>query len=127
MNSNFTRTLRWILGLILLIFGANKLFRFIQFEHANSTAAHFMEELGATGYILPVLGFIEVGVALLLMFKKWVPLSLIILFPVTLNILLYHLFLEQSGLWLAILVLILNVGLMYQYKTAYRPLFAYSY
>src|SRR6478672_11922575 len=99
MNSQFTTTVRILLGIILLLFGCNKLMPepFIPLPDLPKDAADFMSSLGSTGYVLKTLGVIEIGIAVLLLMKKWVAFALIVLVPISLNILLFHLFLDVAG------------------------------
>lgn len=123
MKSNFTTLLRVLLGLALLFFGANKLFEFVSLYEFPIEATNFMESLQSSGYVFYVVAILEIGIGLLLLFKKWVPFALILLAPISLNILLFHLFLDVSDVWVAILIVSINVILIYKYWKAYRPLF----
>jgi putative oxidoreductase len=123
MKSTFTTLLRVILAIALLFFGVNKLFDFIPLYELPNQATNFMESLQSTGYVFYVVAILEIVIGLLLLFKKWVPFALILLAPISLNILLFHLFLDVSDVWVAILIVSINVILIYKYWKAYRPLF----
>lgn len=125
MNSTFTTILRIILGIGLLVFGLNKFFNYIQMFEMPPAAANFMESLETTGYAFYLVGILEIAVALMLLLKKWVPFALILLAPLSINILLFHIFLDVSDIAVAIVIFSLNVLLMYKYWKAYRPLFQY--
>ena len=124
MNSMFTKIVRIVLGLALLFFGANKFLHFIPMEEPVGSAREFMNSLGATGYIFPVVGFFEVIIGILLLLKKWVAFALTLLAPISINILLFHLFLDIPGASVAFLVAILNGILIYKRWKYYSPLFA---
>ena len=95
MNSKVIMVLRILLGLVLVIFGTNKFYPFMPAPAEMSEgAANFMGALNDTGYMFPLIGAIEVITGLLLLLKKWVPFALIVLAPVAVNIVLFHLFLE---------------------------------
>ncbi len=123
MNSNFTTILRLILALVLLVFGSNKFFGFIPAPELSPDAASFMSSLTATGYVLYFLGILEIWIGLLLLFKKWVPFALLVLVPISANILLFHIFLDLPDIIQAIVVAGLNAILVAKYWKAYRPLF----
>lgn len=123
MNSKFTKFARILLGLMLIIFGANKLFQFLPIPPATGAAGDFLNSLGSTGYIFPVIGILEIGIGILLLVKKWVPFALIVLAPISFNILLFHLFLDIPGLGIALLVVLFNTILIYKHWEKYRPLF----
>jgi len=125
MNSTFTKILRIILGLGLIFFGLSKLihFNFMPTHIYTGDAAIFIDSLSNTGYILKVVGFFELIIGLLLLFNKWVPFALLLLAPITLNILLFHLFMDTPGLIIAVVILALNAILIYKHWKVYRPLF----
>lgn len=130
MNSNFTKIIRFVLGLILILFGANKLIMifngtgFMPTPALPENASDFMTSLGATGYILPVVGALEVYIGILLVLKKWVPFALILLAPISVNILLFHVFLDLSGGMIgALVVALLNGILIYKHWPQFKSLF----
>ncbi|MDB4174802.1 DoxX family membrane protein [Flavobacteriaceae bacterium] len=123
MNSTFTTILRMLLGVSLLIFGMNKFFAFIPIFDMAPAAANFMESLNSTGYVLYVVACLELLIGGLLLFKKWVPFALILLAPIVVNILLFHLFLDVSGMFIAVLMLAITGVLIYKYWKSYSSLF----
>jgi putative oxidoreductase len=125
MNSNFAKIVRLLLGLLLVLFGLNKLLPtpFIPLPQLPVKAADFMSSLVATGYVLKTVGTLEILIGALLLAKKWVAFALIALVPISLNILLFHLFLDASGIAGALLVATLNVILIYKHWSQYNSLF----
>lgn len=125
MNSMFTKIVRIVLGLALVIFGANMIHSFIPMDKPdmNTAAGQFMYSLGATGYIFPVVGFFEVIIGAMLLLKKWVAFALILLAPISINILLFHLFLDIPGLTIAMVIVIFNAILIFKHWPQYKPLF----
>ena len=123
MNSTFTTILRMLLGVSLLIFGMNKFIAFIPIFDMAPAAANFMESLNSTGYVLYVVASLELLIGGLLLFKKWVPFALILLAPIVVNILLFHLFLDVSGMLVAVLMLAVTGVLIYKYWKSYSSLF----
>jgi len=123
MNSQFTLLVRIALGITLIVFGSNMVHPFIPLPPPTGQAADFMNSLGATGYIFPVVGVLEILIGVLLLLKKWVAFALILLVPISLNILLFHLFLDIPGVSLALLVVLFNAILIYKHWKQYTPLF----
>jgi uncharacterized membrane protein YphA (DoxX/SURF4 family) len=119
MNSKFTKITRILLGVILLFSGLNKIFKIIP-----TPADNLIESFGQVDYIFPVVAGLEVIIAVLLLLKKWVAFALILLVPLSLNILLFHLYLNFQGIIPAILVATLNGILIYKHWRQYVPLFA---
>ena len=123
MDSMFTKIVRIALAILLIIFGANKFLHFIPLPPMVGPAADFMNSLGATGYIFPIVGIIEVFVGVMLLLRKWIPFVLIVLAPISLNIVLFHLFLDIPGVGAALLVAVLNATLIYKNWRSYQALF----
>jgi hypothetical protein len=59
----------------------------------------------------------------MLLLKKWVAFALILLAPISINILLFHLFLDIPGLSVALLVMVFNTILIFKHWQQYKPLF----
>ncbi len=123
MDSKFTQIVRIALGLILIVFGANKLYTFIPLPQPPAEAASFLTSLANTGYIITLVAVAEIVIGLLLLFKVWAPFVLLLLVPLSLNILLFHLFLDIPAIGAALLVVVLNGILLYKNRHKYRPLF----
>ena len=69
-----------------------------------------------------VVGFLQVAGGLLLLIGRYVPLGLTLLGPVIVNILLFHIFLEPTGLPMAIVVSLLALFLLWRYRTNFAGL-----
>jgi len=123
MDSKFTKIVRIALGIILVVFGANKIYSFIPLPQPPPEAASFLNSLADTGYILLLVAVFEIIIGLMLLFKIWAPFVLLLLVPLSLNILLFHLFLDIPAIGAALLVVVLNGILLYKNRHKYRPLF----
>lgn len=123
MNSTFTKIIRFLLAVILILIGLNKFLNFIPAPAIPEDASEFMGSLQATGYILPVLGVVEIFIGLLLLLNKWVAFAVLALIPISINVLLYHLFLDIPSIGIAALVAIINFILLYKLWPKYKPLF----
>jgi hypothetical protein len=119
---------RWIdmgaqalLGLIFLVFGLNGFFHFLPMPELPEPAASFMGALMATGYFMVMLKIVEVVAGLLLLIRKLPALALVLLAPIVVNILVFHLFLAPSGLPLALVLVILEAYLgFFVYRDRFR-------
>ena len=112
---------RILLGSIFLIFGLNGFLQFIPMAAMPEGAIAFFGALAKTGYMLPLLFAAQVvGGALLL--AGMVPLALVILAPIVVNIVAFHLFLAPSGLPLAIVVAAAALLLAYAHRQSFGSL-----
>ncbi|MBT0607024.1 DoxX family membrane protein [Aequorivita echinoideorum] len=125
MNSTFTKIIRIVLGVLLIPFGLSQFidFNILPTHIYTGEAAIFIDSLSSTGYFLKLVGMLEIIVGVLLLANKWVAFALLLLAPISINILLFHLFLDIPGLYMALVVVILNTILIYKSWKVYRPLF----
>ena len=82
----------------------------------------FVGALMQTGYMFPLIKGTEVLAGALLLANRFVPLALVLLAPVVVNIVAFHLFLDPSSLATALVVLALEIYLAWSYRRAYSPL-----
>jgi uncharacterized membrane protein YphA (DoxX/SURF4 family) len=122
MNSKVLNVIRILFGLVLVVFGANKFLHFMPMPDLPGNAGAFMGALGKTGYIFPVVGGVEIGVGVLLILNLFTPLALIILVPISVNIVLFHLFLDIGGILPAAIVAGLNLFFVFANLSAYLPM-----
>jgi hypothetical protein len=114
---------RILLGVIFVVFGLNGFLQFLPQPEMPQKAVAFFGGLAASGFMLPTLFATQlVGGALLLL--GMVPLGVVILAPVIVHIVAFHVFLAPAGLPLAAVVAALALFLAWTHRPAYRPLFA---
>src|SRR6266566_5708562 len=98
---------RLLLGLIFFVLGLNGFLNFLSMGPMPSgLAGQFVGALMLSHYFWVVAALQVAGGALLLV-NRFVPLGLVLLGPVIVNILLYHLFLNPTGIALAMVVTVL--------------------
>lgn len=117
-----TIIVRVLLGLMFVVFGSNIFLHFIPMPPPKpSLATDFSKALMESGYMY-VVGFLQVAGGLLLLIGRYVPLGLTLLGPVIVNILLFHIFLEPTGLPMAIVVAVLALFLLWRYRSSFAGL-----
>jgi len=110
---------RVLLGLVFVVFGFNAFLHFINMPPPEGLAGDFMKALFASHYFF-VVAFLQIaGGAVCLICSRCVPLGLMLLGPVIVNILLFHIFLDPKGLPLAIVVSVLSLFLLRAYRQAF--------
>lgn len=112
---------RILLGLMFVVFGSNAFLHFLPMPEMSGPAGDFIGSMYITGYLKVIAAFQIVGGALLLI-GPYVPLGLTLLGPVIVNIVLYHVFMDQSGLMMAAIVSVVSLFLLWRYRTAFLPL-----
>ena len=114
---------RLLLGLIFVVFGLNGFLNFLSMgPMPTGLAGQFIGALVLSHYFWVVAG-LQVGGGVLLLLNRFVPLALVLLGPVIVNILLYHFFLNISGVGLVIVVAILWFIVFYAHRQYFSGLF----
>lgn len=118
---------RICLGLIFFIFGINGYLKLIPLPTPTPEAAIYLKGLfGTNPYMFHIVKLTEIIVGLMLLANFYAPLGLIILAPVFINILLVHVFLDQSGLKLDIAMLAAYIILVRHFMPIYKKLLVRS-
>ena len=118
-----TMVIRILLGLVFTVFGLNGFLHFIPMQPLPQPAMNFFGALAATGYMIRLIFFGQIIGGLLVLTGIAAPLGLVILAPIIVNILFFHLFLAPSGLAIAFSIVALEAFLAWRYQDAFAPLF----
>ncbi|MEO3406407.1 hypothetical protein AAFN85_21015 [Mucilaginibacter sp. CAU 1740] len=115
---------RVLLGIIYLIFGLDYFFKFIPYQplHPGVTGA-FVAGLKGVGYFYPMIKSIQILGGLSLMFNRYPAFSAVVLFPISLNVLLFHTILVPSGWLMGVTLMLPNVLLGVGYWRYYKAMF----
>jgi putative oxidoreductase len=113
---------RYLLGLIFVVFGANKFHMFIPVPPVTGPGAQFMGALFTT-HMLLVIAALEVIGGLLLILGRYIPLALVLLGPIVVNIILFHAFMEPSGVPFALVIVVLWLVVFAYHRSAFAGIF----
>jgi len=114
---------RILLGLVSLVFGLNGFLNFLNMgPMPTGLAGQFMGALILSHYYW-VVAALQIAGGLLLLVNRFVPLALVLLGPVIVNILCYHVFLNQAGAAPAVVVTILWFIVFYANRQHFSGIF----
>ena len=82
-----------------------------------------MEGVAASGYLLTLIKVTEFICALALITGLFARLATVVIFPVTLNIFMYHASISREFLPVASLMLAANLFIAWYYRKSYAPMF----
>ncbi len=129
MFANITLIARLTFAFIFLINGLNGWWKVLPyptiFDPPMSTTPPFVQAMLDTGYLFEALKAVEVLGGLMLFANRWVPLALIVCFPVTVGAWSIDFFLLQQSLRAQVMgwsVLLLNAYLLFAYLPYYKPM-----
>ena len=117
---SFERISRITLGLILVVFGLNHFFgNFMSIP----MPAQAQEVLLSMGYWHTFVKVFEVLAGLALLSNRLVPLALLVLLPISLNIIVFHVLFDMKGALPGLVVAVLTAFLIYNYFHFFKPFF----
>jgi len=112
-----------LFGLMFINSGLNKFFNYMPMP--KDMPEKMMKVMGAfmeIGWLLPLIAIAEITGGVLFITNKFRALGAIILFPVLVGILLTHIFIEPSGLPLAIVLLLIEFWVIIENREKYLPM-----
>ncbi|MEY2482923.1 MAG: putative oxidoreductase [Verrucomicrobiota bacterium] len=115
---------RVLLGLVFVVFGSNAFFHFLgPVPEMQGQAGAFITALMSSGYIYVIAMLQIVGGLCLLIGSRFVAPGLMLLGPVIVNIVLYHIFLDHMANPVAIVVALLALFLLWVYRFKFPAIF----
>jgi uncharacterized membrane protein YphA (DoxX/SURF4 family) len=113
---------RTLMGLLFLFASIVVLFNLVTPPPMTGVPKTFNDGLNSVGYFIPVLKVTELLCGLAFVSGYFVPLATVVIAPIIINILLYHMIIDQSGLPVAIFLVLANAFVAYYYRNAYAGL-----
>jgi putative oxidoreductase len=118
MNKIAERIIRILLGVALVVFGLNGFLQFMPMD----LGAPLVAAIGSMGGVFLVVKALEIVIGVFLLANRFSALALVALLPITINFVLFHLFLDIANIVPGLVLLIFNVVLMFNHKKAYKLL-----
>jgi len=112
---------RVLLGLMFVVFGSNAFLHFIPMPPMSGASGDFIGSMNITGYLKVIAALQVIGGALLLL-GRYVPLGLMLLGPIIVNIVLFHIFMDRSGIGMAMCVAAFSLFLLRSYRASFAGL-----
>ncbi len=123
MKNIFLKSSPWMLAVLFITFGSNKFLNFMAIPPPiDSNAQAFMTGMFSS-YLSSLVGFVEIFSSFMLLFRRTRFLGFLIIIPVVLNIILYHLSTNDVSNPIILIIGILFGGLCYSQKDAVKKLF----
>lgn len=121
---------RTLMGLLFLLASTSYfaiIFGYMEMPPMEGPVRAFNEGLAAAGYFFILLKLTELTCGFLLVIGRFVPLALVVLSPIIINILMVNLFLDRSGLPIAVFLVLADIFLAYYYRESFAPLLKSKY
>jgi hypothetical protein len=113
---------RYLLGILFTVFGLNGFLQFIPAAPMPGLAGQFVTVLVASHYMLFVF-LVQLICGLLFLAGQYVPLALALIGPVIVNILLFHVSMNPSGIVPGAIATICWIVLFYRFRANFAGIF----
>lgn len=123
MKQKILFVLSLLFGLLFINGGLNKFLHYMPMP--ENLPAETMKDFGAMmeiSWLMPLLAVAEIVGGLLFIFPKTRALGAIVIFPVMAGILLMHIFVDRSGLPMALVLAAVLGWVMYENSDKYKPM-----
>ena len=121
MNDKVKMGLRILLGVMMIVFGANKFGNFMPMPAPAGEWGVLMGSLTSSGF-MTLIGILEIVGGLLLVVGKYVPLALTVVAAILFNAAVLHGLYDPANITGAIVFLIITLVLIYFNKERFREL-----
>jgi len=116
--------IRILMGLMFAFASLAFFFKLVDTPEQTGSVKIFNDGIAASIYLMPTVKVFELLCAIAFLSGRFVPLATVVIFPINLNILLFHAFLEPSGLPVALLLMLGNLFLAFYYRDKYKSMLA---
>jgi hypothetical protein len=116
---------RYLLGLLFTVFGLNGFLQFIPATPMPPLAGQFFAVLTASHYMVPIF-LLELASGLLFLANRYVPLALTLIAPVIVNILIFHVLMNPSGIVPGAIATVCWLIVFYSVRPAFAGIFRRS-
>ena len=124
MKEKIQLVVRLLLGFMLFVFGLNVFLHFLPQGKMSEEAYALLGALNDASYFFPLIGGLEILVGLALLAGRWVALALVLLAPLSVHIILFHLVLDPPSIGPGLVVFLLNLYLLFVHKPKYESILA---
>ncbi len=114
---------RVLVGLLYLFASIAYFFNLVTPPEMTGDAKAFAEGINAARYLMPLVKTIELVCAAAFLSGRYVALAAVLIAPITVNIFLYHAFVDRQGLPIGAFLLLGNLFLGYAYRDRYAAMF----
>ncbi|KHJ36710.1 DoxX [Pedobacter glucosidilyticus] len=123
MKSKILFVLSLLFGLMFINAGLNKFFNYMPMpEDIPEAMVKLMAAYTTIVWLMPLVAVVEIIGGVLIIIPRFRALAAIMVLPITVGILLTHIFNEPSGLPIAIAFFAVNIWLLFEYREKYMPL-----
>jgi hypothetical protein len=114
---------RYLLALVFIVFGLNGFLHFLPQKPPSSELAMQYVTVMVTSHYLVFVFALQLVAGVLFLFRRTVPLALIVAGPLIVNILLFHALMDPGGIVPGLVVTVLWFVIYWQFRAAFYGIF----
>lgn len=123
MKKKILLVLSILFGLMFINSGLNKFLHFMPMpEEMPECLTQLMTALTDIGWLIPLVGVVEIVAGLLFLIPKYRALGAVMIFPIMVGIMLTHTLTDTLGLPVALALFAINLWVIYDNRTKYSPM-----
>lgn len=118
----FIQIIRYLFAVFFVLSGLGYFMGFMPLPQMTGTAQQLVDAMVNSGFLMNLVKITEILAGLLLLCDLIAPLALVIMAPVLLNILIFNLVLNPSAIAFSIVLFIIYLGLVINYRARFMTL-----
>lgn len=115
-----------LFGLMMINSGMNKFLQYMPMPEMPEAAGQLMYAFAQSAWLFPLIALIEIAGGILLITNKFRALGAIMMLPIIIGIVLFHLVQAPEGSAMGIILLAINTWVIIENKDRYLPMIAKS-
>lgn len=124
MKNKILTVVSVLFGLLLINGGLNKFFNYMPVP--DDIAEEMLKDMNAIveiSWLMPLIALAEITGGLLIIFPKTRAFGAVVVFPVMVGVLLTHIFVDPSGLPIALVIWAILLWILFENREKYKHLF----
>lgn len=115
-----------LFGLMMINSGLNKFLSYMPMPEMTEAAGQLMYAFMQAKWLFPLIAVVEIVAGILFITNKFRALGAIMMLPVVVGIVLFHLVLDPAGNMISLLLLAINGWVIFENRESYLPMIAKS-
>lgn len=111
-----------LFGLMMINGGLNKFLHYIPMPPMPEAATKLMMVFIESQWLMSLIAVIEVIAGILIIIPKTRALAALMIFPITVGIVFFHIFQDASGMIMGFVLLLINLWIIFENKEKYMPM-----
>jgi uncharacterized membrane protein YphA (DoxX/SURF4 family) len=121
MKNKILFVISLLFGLMMINGGLNKFLNYIPLE-MDKAAMDLMNVFKSSGWIFSLIAIVEIIAGILIIIPKTRALAAIMIFPVMIGIVLFHVFQDPANMIMNFVLLAINLWIIFENKEKYMPM-----